>query len=560
MYLATLIVVSLGTFAARSECAQTNGTNHYVTTTIQTGVVRGRSLNVNGKTIDTYYGIPYAEPPLGTLRFKPPAPASPWTGVRDALVPSRRCVQFQYPGYQDFSPQSEDCLYINVHAPTRSSQNASSPVMVWIHGGGYRNGQGAVYGGSRLASKDVIVVTFNYRLDALGFLSTEDYVMPGNYGMLDMVAALKWVNINIASFGGDPQRVTIFGESAGSSSVSLLQLSPLARGLFQGAIMQSGVSLAPWAYAHPARAVSHSLFARLLAAQLGCASASNSQVVTCLQAVDAERLVNASWSLTWVTAGTSLVMTPRVETLYGFLPDLPLRLMARGLFAHCNTIRGFNLNEGAFFVDNDTWSQFNSPQAFMAMASSSLSQFTIVDKDQIALDLADYYLYNISTDALSYAQAVEAFSTDFNFVGPAINEVEMASKATQGEAHYLYRFSVRPESSSQPDWVVAIHTDEIAFVFGLGVEKWNSTLKSVSDSVMEMWTNFAKSGDPNCPRAIGCSAGPWKPFLENHQNMLDFRVAGSSLDQFEEQTVTGAYFGLMQRIDTAIDPSSIVIG
>ncbi|GFR92265.1 carboxylic ester hydrolase [Elysia marginata] len=459
------------------------------------------------------------------------------------------------------SPQSEDCLYINVHAPTKSSQNGTLPVMVWIHGGGYRNGQGAPYDGSRLATRDVIVVTFNYRLDALGFLSTEDSAMPGNYGMLDMVAALKWVNANIASFGGNPQRVTIFGESAGSSSVSLLQLSPLAKGLFQGAIMQSGVSLAPFAYTHPARAVSHALFARLLAAQLGCASADTTQVLQCLQAVDAQVLVNASWNLTHLTAGPNLLMIPRVENVYGFLPDLPLRLMAKGMFTHCNTIRGFTMHEGGFFFNASVLSQINSPMAFMAVVSDSLSQFTIVDKDRLVFDISSYYIYNITTpEPLSYAKAALDFTTDFNFVAPAVNEVQMASKASKGEKHYLYQFSVRPPYSTQPDWVTAVHADDIAFVFGFGIELWNPLLQDISRSMMKMWTNFAKTGNPNCASTSDCVDDSWKTFTQNEQNMLNIRSLGKAFEQFNEPSITGDYFGFMQRIDTAIDPSSNVVG
>ena len=129
-----------------------------------------------------------------------------------------------------------------------------------------------------------------------------------------------------------------------------------------------------------------------------------------------------------------------------------------------------------------------------------------------------------------------------------------------GEKHYLYQFSVRPQYSKQPDWVTAVHADDISFVFGLGVEKWDPALQDVSKRMMELWTNFAKSGDPNCPDTNGCSDASWKPFVVNHQNMLNVSVTGDALEQFVEPTVTGAYFGFMQRIDTALDPSSIVIG
>ena len=222
--------------------------------TIDTGTLEG--LDTAGVTV--FRGIPYAAPPVGELRWQPPQPPQRWRGVRDAQHLGRNCMQHQ--PYSDIDPfkagVSEDCLYLNVWAsslPLPSSRVArpASPVLVWIHGGGFFAGFGGEerHNGARLAQKGAVVVTLNYRLGAFGFLAHPGFISEsphratGNYGLLDQIAALQWVKRNIARFGGDPNRVTIFGESAGGMSVGSLIASPLAKGLFQRAILESGTGV-----------------------------------------------------------------------------------------------------------------------------------------------------------------------------------------------------------------------------------------------------------------------------------------------------------------------------
>ncbi|XP_070550993.1 cocaine esterase-like [Ptychodera flava] len=212
---------------------------------VSTGKLVGKSVefshgdaNVN-RTLHVFMGIPYAEPPVGDLRFRPPQPKAPWLGIYNATEVGFACIQRKaanpFP-----EAQSEDCLYLNVYSPVTNSTNL--PVMVWIHGGGFSRGSATndgMYDGTALAAiGDVIVVSLNYRLFALGFFSTGDEHAPGNYGLLDQLAALKWVQRNIAAFGGDADRVTVFGESAGAISVDYLLLSPMSDGLFHRAILQ----------------------------------------------------------------------------------------------------------------------------------------------------------------------------------------------------------------------------------------------------------------------------------------------------------------------------------
>src|SRR5579862_726477 len=216
----------------------------------QSGLVRGKMED----GVATYKGIPFAAPPLGDLRWRAPQPAVAWTGVRNADKFAPACIQVPIVN-KDLGMESvttnEDCLYLNVWTPAKSA-NEKLAVMVWIYGGGFTIGGTSVslYDGMNLAKKGVILVSVAYRLGAFGFmahpeLTAEQGGHSGNYGLLDQIAGLQWVKRNIAAFGGDPNRVTIFGESAGGISVSMLSASPLAKGLFRGAISESGGNFGP---------------------------------------------------------------------------------------------------------------------------------------------------------------------------------------------------------------------------------------------------------------------------------------------------------------------------
>ncbi|XP_066292574.1 pyrethroid hydrolase Ces2e-like [Branchiostoma lanceolatum] len=242
--IATLLLCYVGATAALND--------GLVVSTV-TGQVRGTTTHTTDlpdKPIYTFLGIPYAAPPVGELRYRPPQPALPWEGVREAVEYGSYCPQnltsfnnldHDFPiEFGENMTMSEDCLTVNVFTPT-VAEDAALPVLLWIHGGALTIGMGSPPGWEVLAAhQDVVVVSINYRLGVLGFLSTGDENMPGNYGFLDQVRAMEWVKENIRSFGGDPERVTLFGESAGGISISYHLLSPLSRGLFQRAIMVPG--------------------------------------------------------------------------------------------------------------------------------------------------------------------------------------------------------------------------------------------------------------------------------------------------------------------------------
>ncbi|HSZ17809.1 MAG TPA: carboxylesterase family protein, partial [Terracidiphilus sp.] len=215
----------------------------------QEGKIQGKTIN-NGE-VKAFLGLPYAAPPSGELRWKAPEPPAKWKGTRDATKFGAHCAQgrvFDDMVFQDSGP-SEDCLFLNVYAPADATDKSKLPVMFWIHGGGYAGGASSEprHNGDFLPLKGVVLVTINYRLGVFGFLVTDELAKEGNgaagnYGLLDMIAALEWVKGNIQNFGGDPGNVTIFGESAGSFAVSTLMASPLAQGLFAKAIGESGAA------------------------------------------------------------------------------------------------------------------------------------------------------------------------------------------------------------------------------------------------------------------------------------------------------------------------------
>ncbi|ESP05700.1 hypothetical protein LOTGIDRAFT_102164 [Lottia gigantea] len=254
----------------------------------QYGKVSGEVETLSdNKRIEKYLGIPYAKPPVGDLRFEPPEPPERWEeDILEAYTLPPACAQpdmgvlyidHHVPG---FNVTSEDCLYLNIYTPW---VRLRYPVMVFIHGGSYENGMGAMLEGGYLASQDIVVITFNYRLGPLGFLTAYDNDIPGNYGMLDQIQALRWVQENIHVFGGDPNQVTIDGHSAGGCCVGLLMLSPLAKGLFTNVIQQSGSPFAHWAVHHSHKTMG--FYSKSFIASMGCMMNTSKDIKACLKSV-----------------------------------------------------------------------------------------------------------------------------------------------------------------------------------------------------------------------------------------------------------------------------------
>ncbi|WP_235775615.1 MULTISPECIES: carboxylesterase/lipase family protein [Paenibacillus] len=459
------------------------------------GIVRG--TEEDGVII--WRGIPFAAPPVGELRFAAPRPPASWEGVRDAS--SFGPVSLQPPDtrgtrYRGQQPVfSEDCLYLNVWSP--AGVDETLPVMVWIHGGTFLTGSGSqpMFDGRVLASRSrVVVVSVNYRLGPLGFLhlSPLGEGFASNAGLLDQIAALEWVQGNIAAFGGDPKRVTVFGESAGSMSVAALLAMPSARGLFARAIMQSGAS-----QALPPEA--GSAIAAALLAELGLDRSSASQ----LRVLPAESILSAAFAVAQRLTGDSpgMVFQPVVDT--DTLPEEPVLAVSGGSASGVPLLIGTNSHEGHYFFREGT------PVPPMEKSLKALEQ-TLGLSDLSAL--APYYSEDwegqagMMTDLFFWRSAV-AFAESYLGHGPV----------------WMYRF----------DWGVedhtllskAVHTAEIPYVFGnmdflrgLGIQV-TQALQSLSDAMRSAWTAFAYSGSPDC------SELPWPEYETEERATLIFDEA-----------------------------------
>jgi para-nitrobenzyl esterase len=435
--------------------------------------------------VHVYKGIPYAAPPVGDLRWAPPKPPAPWKGVRAATAFGNACPQTPYPTgsvyFREAEPMSEDCLYLNIWTVAQSSSE-NRPVMVWIHGGALTRGSGSLptYDGTNLARHGMVVVTVNYRLGVLGYfahpeLSGEsDRHASGNYGVLDQIAALQWVKKNIAAFGGDPARVTIFGESAGSWSVNLLVASPLAKGLFQRAIGESGAQFSP--------------MRRLSDVEQAGARLGGS--IAALRAKSADELLKTPWSTGPVVDG------------WAFPQDV-YTIFARGKQNDVPLLAGSNSDEATSLAP---WPPTANAAAFIAQARRAFG------------DSAEEFLkvYPASTDPEAEASHYASFR-DQTFTWQMRAWVRMQTSHGKSKA-WLYQFT-RVPPGPQSARLRAFHASEIAYVFGnLDSERpWEGADRELSSQMISYWTNFATRGDPN-----GRSLPAWPAYDEKSDRNIVF--------------------------------------
>jgi len=433
---------------------------------------RGPVAGVPGDNpaVRVYKGIPYAQPPVGDLRWKAPRPTTPWTGVRQATEFSNECMQVPYPEnspyYSAPKPKGEDCLYLNVWTAASTAKDRR-PVMVWIHGGGYTRGTGATptYDGGVLATKGVVVVTINYRLGIFGFFAhpeltkESDVHSSGNYGLLDMVAALKWVNANIAAFGGDPKRVTIFGESAGSSAVNYLMASPLDKGLFQRVIGESGANFG--------RAV---LLADAEKEGVSAAAKVNASSVADLRARSADEIMKVQGAF-----------RPNVDGW--FLPDSVASIFAHGKQSDVPLLAGYNHDEGRTLAP---WPANANAQTFIEQSRKRFGDFS----DEFLK------LYPAANDAQAADSHYDSFR-DQSMGWEMRTWVRREIKTGKAPA-YLYFFT-RVLPGPNADRYRAYHAGEIAYVFGnLNPNRpWQDADRKLSDAMSSYWANFAATGNPN---------------------------------------------------------------
>ncbi|HLZ74199.1 carboxylesterase/lipase family protein [Phenylobacterium sp.] len=449
--------------------------------TVTQGALRGAPRDVSG--VLAFKGVPYAAPPVGAQRWRAPQPARPWSGAHDATAFGPRCMALPGRGLARLdSPASEDCLSLNIWTAAKSSAERR-PVMVWLHGGAFQFGAGAEPNtdGARLAAKGVVLVSLNYRLGVFGFLAHPDLdkegAPSGNFGLQDQIAALKWVRANIAKFGGDPNKVTLFGESAGANSVGLLMTSPLAKGLFQRAIGESG---AFW----DSEQGSIRTHAEALARGRALADRLGGGTVAGLRAIPAEELAaKAPWTL--ALDPVTQAFSPNIDSFV--VPEAPAKAFAEGRQAKVPLLAGSNGAEGAIFMGRSL--PHGTASEFYAAAAA---KFGAARSDDFAK------LYPAATDSQLNASA-ETLMGDLVIREQVWEWLQMQARTGRTPV-FAYQFDRRSAYAPVP-----IHSAEIDFVFGtLAPQRLakpdatpNAGDRELSDRMMSYWINFARNGDPN---------------------------------------------------------------
>ncbi len=449
------------------------------------GRVEGK-FSADGQ-VREFLGIPYAAPPLGPLRWKPPQAVAKWQGVRLATRFGAHCMQpalysdmvFRDPG------GSEDCLTLNVWTPAQSRRQ-KLPVMVWLYGGGYVAGGSSEprQDGETLAHQGVLVVSLNYRLGIFGFFALPELAAEspqhaaGNYGLLDQWAALEWVQSNIAAFGGDPENVTLFGESAGSYSVSAQMASPLSQGLFAHAIGESGGAFPRSGLAYPRLAESEQRMESFLRGTLGKRSLAQ------LRAMSAQDLLNLEITKPF----RSHRFWPDVDGY--FLPESIPAIYAEGKQAHIPLLAGWNRDEGP-------------PQPASMPAKPTVADLRRMAEKRFGARASDFLAAYAAHDDQGAQRAAHDFASDA-FIAYGTRVWLEDQVATGGAPVFRYHFELgSPGDPYHPASAGAFHSDEIEYVFGnLQARKgaaWRPEDRKLSGLMQRYWTNFAKTGDPNAP-------------------------------------------------------------
>ncbi|XP_041667132.1 bile salt-activated lipase-like [Cheilinus undulatus] len=485
------------------------------------GMVEGEKIRLGlFRSMDVFRGIPFADVPQ---RFQKPQRHPGWDGVLRATEFRNRCMQVNL--LMSDTRGTEDCLYLNIWVPHGSSVSSGLPVMVWIYGGGFLAGgsMGAnfldnyLYDGQEISDRgNVIVVTLGYRVGTLGFLSTGDSEMPGNYGLWDQQAAIAWVHRNIRSFGGDPDNITLFGESAGGASVSFQTITPHNKGMIRRAISQSGVATCPWAINKNPRK-----YAEEIALKVNCPT--DDSMAACLKLADPEALTLAG-SLSIVSSPdnpivNNLLLSPVVDG--DFLPDMPHNLFHNA--AEIDYIAGVNDMDGHIFTGLDVPS-INSHLVDTPVGDVKRLLYSYVkDYGPLALDNAyDTYTatWSANPNKETIKRTIVEIGTDYIFLVPTQAALYLhATHATTGRT-YSYLFSEPNRMGGigrpYPSWMGADHADDLQYVFGkpfttpLGY--WPSH-RTVSRYMMNYWTNFAKTGNPNEGENVPAT---WPEFTINH--------------------------------------------
>jgi para-nitrobenzyl esterase len=474
---------------------------------LDTGAVRG----VREGGVESFRGIPYAAPPVGALRWRPPQPAARWQGVRDAEAYGHDCIQARTPDVNEGTKPSEDCLYLNVWRP--AGVHRKLPVMVWIHGGGYVAGTNAapLYSGAAFARAGVIFVNMNYRLGRLGFFAfpalTREHPdeAKGNYGYLDQIASLEWVKRNIAAFGGDPDNVTLAGESAGGESVLVLTGSPMAKGLFRRAIVESGEGRTEML---GRVLLAQDLSDRPSAEKIGLAFAraqgiddDDPEALAKLRALPAER-INDGLTMVSLVFGALNTFSGPIED-GKLLTATPGEALVTGQGSNVPILIGTN--------------EADLGLGFAKTKQAALAAFG--DKAEVARQAYD------PDGTLDLGLLNTRIGMDRMMTEPARHVARVVTR--NGQASYLYRFAYVAESQRDKPIKGAEHASEIPYAFDtlsvlLG-DKLTARDASVARTMHDYWVNFAKSGTPD-----GGGLPAWPAYQPSGGPLMIFGADGTA--------------------------------
>ncbi|CAN8013699.1 unnamed protein product, partial [Ixodes persulcatus] len=514
------------------------------------GLVAGRQFQISGKHVDAFYGIPYAKPPVGELRFRKPLPPDHWNGTYNATTKPTACKQLDIRFLKDvtlnYSSSTEDCLYLNVWRPSGvcgDSCEKKLPVVVFIYGGGFQWGDSGLFlydAANFVALSDVIFVSFNHRLSMLGFLSVGTPELPGNLGFWDQHLALNWVQKNIHRFGGDPNDVTLGGHSAGAISAGLHATSPHSKGLFHRIIMQSGSPLSL------ILGLTYSGSARFLdiAAKLNCYNPENQwtkeveTIIHCLRNIDAGAIFK------------TLEKQDQVDQLFSpvfgdeFIPSDPLSESTWKQFHVKEILAGTTTDEGSLFVDNI---RYAAPEleSVLKLDYRLGATFALSIMFQIPLKQAKAIVIEYFGDEGTehdHATVIRIFSEAVgNILMNCPTDLFADLSAKQGIPTYRYVFDHRPSYSLWPKWFGPTHSDELLFTFGslpfiadtsrhtaplgpsgsklLSKLKYTEEEDSFMKQIVGIWSSFIKTGKVTVPS----SSNPWPKFSSSNPEFINMK-------------------------------------
>ncbi|XP_063860225.1 venom carboxylesterase-6-like [Scylla paramamosain] len=507
--------------------------------------------SLKGRDFFSFYGIPYAQPPLGKLRFKDPEPFLNWADIGEASIPAAPCIQFSSAAKKIGKNEvlgTEDCLYLNVFTP-KVKENANLPVMVWLHGGGFYRSSAEEFLPHVLLDHDVVLVVVQYRLGVLGFLSTEDSVMPGNLGLKDQTMALQWVKRNIQLFGGDNTRVTIFGESAGGASVHFQMLTTRAKGLFSRSILQSGTALCPWALNNSPRKE-----ALQVGSTLGCPTDQSSEaLLLCLQGLDAKALFPLNEDFRkWFTL--PLTFTPWVDGHY--LPDHPAQLMRDGRLAEVDIISGITRDDGAFFALPALAEKhlLEELQHNFSVAGPASLELVGRSEDPVGVARQLYHHYLGTTHVTeAHAENFMRMLTDSHFAvchdlttARHAQAVHPTGRTFRYELQHYAQLSLSQLLCPSCDKKWVSHVDDLYYLFRGGPLLTPPTAPqdrpkdlqrpddlALRDIITTLWTNFAATGNPTPDASLGFT---WEPSTADNLQYLSLTLTPSMQPDNRKET------------------------